>query len=69
MSRQSAWGGFNLPLIIVILGVLGIFIDFIFFVAFVAILGYYLYRLDKRLAKLEGESPSDAPPPKKPEKD
>jgi hypothetical protein len=66
VSNRSAWGGFNLPLIIVVLGILGIFVDFIFFVAFVAVLGYYLYRLDKRLNKLEGGSTSDTEPPKKP---
>jgi len=49
-----------LPAIIVILGIVGLFI-YIFFIAFVALLGYYLYRLDKRLSALEGNSAGQQP--------
>ena len=65
MSNQSIWGGYNLPIIVVLLGVLGIFIDLLFLVAFFAVLGYYLYRIEKRLTELEqGKPPSNGPKPK-----
>ena len=52
MSKPSPWGGYTIPMLIVFLGVIGLF-DFIFFVAFLALLGYYLYRVEKRLSALE----------------
>jgi len=59
VSGQSIWGGFNMPLIIIVLGVLGVFLDFIFFIAFIALLGYYLYRLERRISNLEGPGSQD----------
>jgi len=53
-----------MPLIIIILGVLGITVDLIFLIAFVVVVGYYLYRVEKRLSQLEG-SPTGQQPPKK----
>ena len=52
MSKPSPWGGYTIPMLIVFLGVIGLF-DFIFFVAFLALLGYYLYRVEKRLTAIE----------------
>jgi hypothetical protein len=66
MSNQSIFGGFNLPLIVILLGLLGLLISPIFLLAFVVLVGYYLYRLDKRVANLEPQQPSnEGPPPKK----
>jgi len=59
MSGQSIWSGFNIPLILIVLGVLGVFLDFLFFIAFIAVLGYYLYRLEKRISELEGPGSQD----------
>ena len=55
MSKPSPWGGYTIPMLIVFLGVIGLF-DFIFFVAFLALLGYYLYRVEKRLSALEAKA-------------
>jgi hypothetical protein len=63
MSTQNPRGGYMLPVIIVILGIVGLFV-YIFFIAFVALLGYYLYRLDKRLSDLEGNTAGKQPKPK-----
>ena len=50
-----------MPLIIIILGILGIFIDLLFLVAFVALVGYYLYRIERRLSELEARAPGAQP--------
>ena len=60
MSNQGFWGGYNLPILIVVLGILFAFlVDLIIFIAFVAVLGYYLYRVEKRLSELEGPGSPD----------
>jgi uncharacterized membrane protein len=52
VSKPSPWGGYTIPILIVFLGIVGLF-DFIFFIAFLALLGYYLYRVEKRVTALE----------------
>jgi len=52
-----------MPVIIVVLGIVGLFI-YIFFIVFVAMLGYYLYRIEKRLSALEGNTARQQPKPK-----
>jgi len=64
MSNQGAWGGYTMPVIIVLLGILGITIDLIFLVAFFVVLGYYLYRTEKRISALEGNPAGQKPPAK-----
>ncbi len=64
MSSQSPWGGYTMPVIIVILGVLGITFDLVFLIAFFAVLGYFLYRMEKRVSALEGNSGGQEPRPK-----
>lgn len=64
MSTQSPWGGYTMPLILIVLGVLGITVDLIFLIAFVILVGYYLYRIEKRLSQLEG-GPAGQQPQKK----
>jgi len=69
VSKPSPWGGYTIPLLIVFLGIVGLF-DFIFFVAFLALLGYFLYRVEKRVSALEAgtgigpqpKSEQDRPP-------
>ena len=54
MSNPGVWSGYNLPIIIVALGLLfAFFVDLLFFIAFIAVLGYYLYKIEKRLSELE----------------
>ena len=53
-----------MPLILIVLGVLGITVDLIFLIAFVILVGYYLYRIEKRLSQLEG-GPAGQQPQKK----
>ncbi len=60
VSNRSIWGGYTIPIIIVVLGIVGVF-DIIFFVAFLVVLGYYLYRIEKRLSELEGNPASQKP--------
>ena len=43
-----------MPLLLAVLGVLGITLDLIFLLVFFVGLGYYLYRVEKRLSTLEG---------------
>lgn len=43
-----------MPLLLAVLGVLGITLDLIFLLVFFVVLGYYLYRVEKRLSTLEG---------------
>ena len=43
-----------MPLILAVLGVLGITLDLIFLLAFFIVIGYYLYRVEKRLSILDG---------------
>lgn len=62
VSKPSPWGGYTIPVIIVFLGIVGLF-DFIFFIAFLALLGYYLYRVEKRVSALE-EGAGMGPQPK-----
>jgi len=62
VSKPSPWGGYTIPLLIVFLGIIGLF-DFIFFIAFLALLGYYLYRVEKRITALE-ENAGIGPRPK-----
>ena len=62
VSKPSPWGGYTIPVIIVFLGIVGLF-DFIFFIAFLALLGYYLYRVEKRVSALE-EGAGIGPQPK-----
>jgi uncharacterized membrane protein len=54
VSNQSPWGGYTIPLIIVILGILGITVDLIFLIAFIVVVGYYLYKIERRVSELEG---------------
>ena len=61
VSAQSVWGGYTMALIIVILGILGITIDLIFLLVFFIVLGYYLYRIEKRVSELEGNPASQKP--------
>jgi len=61
MSSQSIWGGYSMALIIIILGVLGLIIDTLFLLAFVVLVGYYLYRIEKRVSDLEGRAPGGQP--------
>jgi len=63
MSTQNPWGGYTMPVIIVVLGIVGLFI-YIFFIVFVAMLGYYLYRIEKRLSALEANTARQQPKPK-----
>jgi len=68
VSKPSPWGGYTIPIIIVFLGIVGLF-DFIFFIAFLALLGYYLYRVEKRVTALEqgaGIRPQDSEQDKPP---
>jgi len=67
MSSQTAWGGYTMPLIIIVLGILGLTVDLIFLLAFIVVVGYYLYRIEKRVSALEGGAPSPKPgqPPAK----
>ena len=53
-----------MPLIIIVLGVLGITVDLIFLIAFIVVVGYYLYRMDKRISELEGSPGGQKPPAK-----
>ncbi len=50
-----------MPLIIALLGVFGLIVDTIFLLAFFVVLGYYLYRVEKRISALEG-NPSGRQP-------
>jgi len=54
VSTRNLWGGYSMPLVLAVLGVLGITLDLIFLLAFFIVLGYYLYRVEKRLSNLEG---------------
>jgi UPF0716 family protein affecting phage T7 exclusion len=66
LSNRGSIGGLNLPIIIAVLGILGLFEPLLLLVFF-AVLGYFLYRLEKRVANLEPQQPSDeGRPPKKP---
>jgi len=60
MSTQNPWGGYTMPVIIAVLGIVGLFI-YIFFIVFVAMLAYYLYRIEKRLSALEGNTAGQQP--------
>jgi flagellar biogenesis protein FliO len=61
-----------MPLILALFGILGITVDLIFLLAFFVVLGYYLYRVEKRLSALESnagigqqsKSEKDQPPAK-----
>jgi len=53
-----------MPLIIVLLGIFGLIVDTIFLLAFFALLGYYLYRIERRISALEGSSAGQRPKPK-----
>ena len=64
MSAQNLWGGYTLPLILILLGVFGLVIDPIFLLAFFVLLGYYLYRVEKRLSALEGSPAGQQSKPK-----
>ena len=62
VSKPNPWGGYTVPLIITILGLLfALFVDLILFIVFVAVLGYYLYRLEKRISALEGSPTAQQP--------
>ena len=64
MSNRSVFGGPALPFLILVFGLLGILVDALFFIIFVLLLGYYLYRIEKRLNGLEGQSGLRAQPGK-----
>jgi len=64
MSTQSVWGGYTMPLIIALLGIFGLVVDTIFLLAFFVLLGYYLYRVEKRISALEGSPAGQHPKPK-----
>ena len=66
MSSQSVFGGPMMAILVVILGFFSLFEPIVFFLFF-AVLGYYLYRLDKRLTQLEeGHAPPNNQLTKKP---
>jgi len=61
VSSKSFWTGYTMPLTIILLGILGLIIDPIFLLAFVVLVGYYLYRLEKRVSQLEGDGTGQQP--------
>ncbi len=61
MSNPSPFGGTNLVVLIILLGLLGLIIEPLFLLAFIAALGYYLYRIEKRMSNLEAGIPAEAP--------
>ena len=68
VSGRSVWGGYTLPLIIAVFGILGVTLDGIFLLAFFVALGYYLYRMEKRISELEANPAARIQPAKKPDK-
>ena len=56
---SPGFGGMNLVIIITALGFLGLLVSIVFLLAFFAVLGYYLYKLERRISGLEG-GPSPA---------
>ena len=63
MSTQSVWGGYTMPVILIVLGILGLIVDALFLLAFFIVLGYYLYRVEKRISALEGNPMGRQPKP------
>ena len=53
-----------MPVVLVLLGILGLTVDAIFLLVFFVLLGYYLYRIEKRISALEGSPASQQPKPK-----
>ena len=68
MSTRNPWGGYTMPLLLAVLGVLGITVDLIFLLVFFVVLGYYLYRVEKRLSALEGGQQPNPKPDQAPAK-
>ena len=54
MSSQGVFAGPGLAILVVLLGVIGLLIEPLIFLVFIIVLGYYLYRIEKRLSALEG---------------
>ncbi len=61
MSYPSPFGGTNLVVLIILLGLLGLIIEPLFLLAFIAALGYYLYKIEKRVSSLEAGISAEAP--------
>jgi len=49
--------------ILIVLGILGLIVDALFLLAFFIVLGYYLYRVDRRISALEGNPMGRQPKP------
>jgi len=64
MSAQSPWSGYMIPVILAFLGIFGIIVNGFFLLAFFIVLAYYLYRVEKRVAALEGNPASQQSKPK-----
>ena len=70
MSKQGPAGSLTLVILIVVLGFVGLIVEPIIFLAFIAVLGYYLYKVERRLMDLEAAAVSRGIlPPKKPDKE
>jgi len=50
-----------MPVILILLGIFGLIVDTIFLLAFFIVLGYYLYRIEKRVSSLEGNPAGQRP--------
>jgi len=53
-----------MPVILILLGIFGLIVSTIFLLAFFVVLGYYLYRIEKRISSLEGNPASQRSKPK-----
>ena len=64
MSTQSPWSGYMIPVVLAFLGIFGIIVNGFFLLAFFVVLAYYLYRVEKRVSALEGNSAGSQSKPK-----